>query len=156
MYHGFFLKQPKGNTDCTVYALNNLLQTTYQRNYILSLRRKNKKNKLVPLAQVGDGGGLLVDWYNLLNILVDTETYMVVPKNQDISINSILNDKDFVGLIGNMYPKGVSSHGHAISIVKQDTKIFLLDSMKNEPILLKKNDNLLENIQIYTIIYNIK
>ena len=153
MYKGFFLAQSSDDTDCTIYAINNLLQVNYKRSDILNLRRKNKKNKLVELAWIGEGDGLIVDWYNLLEILVDTKKYMVVPKNPDISISFILKDKDFFGLIGNLYPRGITSHGHAMSIVKQGTKIFLLDSMKEKPIPLRKNDKLLKNIQIFTIIY---
>ena len=153
MFNGFFLTQSSEDTDCTIYAINNLLQVNYKRNDILNLRRRNRKNKVVKLAWVGEGEGLILDWYNLLELLVDKKKYMVVPKNPSISISSILKDTDFFGLIGNLYPRGITSHGHAISIVKQGTKIFLLDSMKEKPVSLRKNDKLLKNIQIFTIIY---
>lgn len=157
-YSGPFYRQDIQSKDCTVYTLNNFLKNSID-NYIkkkdiLLLTRKNKKNKDVHIAFKGSDGGLIVDWFNLLNKLI-TDKYLIYNPPYK-NVHELINNEAFYGLIGNLQYSGISQ-GHAVCIVKDDIdkQLYLLNSLESQPILIN-NLNQIKNISIYIVLIKTK
>ena len=136
------------------YALNNLIQTNYSREDLLKLRRPNKKGKSVAMVWNGSNGGLVADWYNLLLCL---QPNCIITHTEDTADwQKIVTDPCFKGMVGNTLHNGYLDTGHAISIVSDQGNVFILDSMRNKPILWNRNTNhskLFDQITVYVVVY---
>lgn len=138
-----FYSQTYQCTDCTVNALNNLLQRPKDKKIteemMLSLRRTNRRGRQVPVAEKGEKGGLFVDWPKMLEIILPQ--CQVIP-GAGVAVQYVTADDMTYGFIANIKQDAKGHINHAVAVVRlQDKKFYLFDSLTGGPQLLDEENS---------------
>jgi len=137
-----FYAQSYECSDCTVNALNNLIQRPKDKKItqqtMLGLRRTNRRGNQVAVAETGRQGGLFVDWPRMLEIILPECTIVA---GSGVTVKDVVSNEMVYGFIANIQQDAAGHVNHAVAVIRRNGRFQLLDSLTAGPVELNEKNS---------------